>query len=130
MPPSTKSYESAGHRAIAKIHLFDRRIRYCALVDDKGNVIAGGIRRGLTQFVPPEEMAKLHIQETLHRGMLEGWNKLLGRVNVTIVQRQKNLQIRFFLASGRNLAVSAEPDFPLGKVEKLAKFVDALSLEG
>ncbi len=130
MPQSTKFYESAAHRAIAKVYQFDRRIRYCALVDDKGIVIAGGIRPGMTQLVPPEEVAKLRIQETLHRGMHEGWNRYLGRVNVTIVQREKNIHIRFFLASGRNLAVSAEPDCPLSMVEKLTKFVDTLNLEG
>lgn len=130
MPPSTKSYKTPAHRAVAKIFLLDRRIRYCAVVNHKGEVIAGGIRPGLTQLVPPEEMAKLHIQETLHRSMHEGWDRFLGRVNVTIVQRQKNLQIRFFLASGRNLAVSAEPDCPFSMVEELAKFVDTLNLEG
>lgn len=130
MPQLAKSSESEARRATAKIFLFDRRIRYCALVDHKGDVLAGGMRPGTTQLVPPQETAKLHIQGMLHGGLHEGWNKFLGRVNVVAVQREKSFQIRFFLASGRNLAVSAEPDFPFRKVESLAKLVDRLNLEG
>lgn len=125
MPKLAKSDASAGQRAIAKLFQFDRRIRYCAIVDQYGDTIKGGTRPGTTQFVPTEEIARLHVQGSLHRGMQDGWNKFLGRVSVVAVQREKSFQVRFALASGRNLVVWGEPDFPFHKVEKLAKLVDS-----
>ncbi len=62
---------------IEKIFRFDKKIRYCGIIDEKGDLIAGSMRKGLQSLEPESEDKKLFAQIALVVGMEWGVGQIL-----------------------------------------------------
>jgi hypothetical protein len=107
-----------------KVFGFDKRIRYCAILDEMGRVAGGGMRPGVQSLEPREEEERVDIQMVVARGMSDAAHPYLGKTDYVIVHRDRLMLIAFPRRGGKTLLVSAEPNFPLGRVGALAKVVD------
>jgi hypothetical protein len=111
-----------------KVFRFDSRIRYFSVVNTQGEEIFSASRPNLVSLEPEEETRRLFAQIVLIRAILEGENRYHGRTTGAILLREK-VTLLTFAGIDRIYFFSAEPDFPLSKVEKLGKLLDTISIE-
>ena len=102
---------------------FDRRLRYCAMLDPMGRTVAGGMRSGIPSLEPEEEASKVDLHMAVIRGMTEAARSYLGAMDYAVVHREKLMLVVIPVPEGNTVLVSAEPDFPLEKVEELLEAV-------
>ena len=111
-----------------KIFRFDRRIRHFGVISAVGKEILSATRPDLQELDPEEETKKLLKQIMLMKGILEGMNRYHGKIRGAIVMREKIMLIMFDGIDKVHI-FSADPDFPLSKVERLGTLLDTVSLE-
>jgi len=102
---------------------FDSRVRYCAIIDERGAEIAGGMRPGVRSLESKSEGPRLRGQSVIVRAMAETWDDVHGRADYMIVHRGRVSLFFFFLAGSRLLLVSTEPDYPLQRFQALAELI-------
>ena len=98
----------------------DERIRYCAVIDEKGEEIVGGMRPGIKSLSSELESSRLRIQTLIGMAINKNWNSLLGDADYIIVHRSKVILFIFPLSGIKSLLVSAEPDYPLEMLSRIA----------
>ena len=114
--------------AAKRIFRFDRRIRHFGVISAVGKEILSATRPDLQELDPEEETKKLLKQIMLMKGILEGMNRYHGKIRGAIVMREKIMLIMFDGIDKVHI-FSADPDFPLSKVERLGTLLDTVSLE-
>jgi hypothetical protein len=107
-----------------KVFDLDRRIRYCGVLDEMGRVIIGGMRPGLKSLEPEDEAERVDLQVAVTRGMTEAVDLYLGETNYIIIHREKLMLIALPRSDGKTVLISAQPDFPLGRLRALIQVVD------
>ena len=107
-----------------KVFAFDRRIRFCGVLDKMGRVTTGGMRPGLKSLEPDEEAERIDIQMALSGSMMQTASQFLGKTSFIIALRDKMMLIAFPKEQGATVLVTAEPDLPLEEVKSLRKVVD------
>jgi hypothetical protein len=112
---------------VTAIFQSDPRIRYCAVIDEEGREIAGGMRPGIESLEPEPETSRLRVQSVIGEAMAGTWDRLHGKADYVIVHRAKITVILFILSGSKSVLISAEPDFPLVRFPELAKIVEAFS---
>ena len=101
----------------------DRRIRYCALIGEKGEELVGGMRPGIRPHETELESSRLRLQTLVGMAMNRNWDTLLGDADYIIAHRSKVVLFLFPLSSLRLLLVSAEPNYPLRKFRTILRIV-------
>jgi len=109
---------------VKKIFATDKRIQFCAVVGAKGNLEAGGMRRGVQSLEPASETAKIVTRMFLNQGTAQANDSYLGRTSWVIIRREKLIQITFPLAEKKQLQITATVDYPISKVAKLNEYVN------
>ena len=90
----------------------DRRIRYCAVIGEKGEEVVGGMRPGTKSLETERESSRLRTQTLIGMAINKNWNDMLGDADYIVVHRSKVTLLIFPLSGLRSLLVSAEPDYP------------------
>ena len=98
---------------VRKIFDQDKRIQFCAVVDEKGEIEAGGIRPGAQSLEPAAETAKIAARMFLVRAIDQATSPYLGRPRWAIIQREKLIQILFPLPGSKQLQVTTTLDYPV-----------------
>lgn len=111
-----------------KVFRFDRRIRHFGVIGALGNMLLSASRPNLPALEPEEETQKLLKQIMMMKGMLEGQNRYHGKIMGAVVIREK-LTLIMFDGLDRVYLFSAEPDFPLAKVDRLGKLLDTIPIQ-
>ena len=114
------------NRIVKAIFESDKRIRYCAVIGEKGEELVGGIRPGIKSLEPGIGSAKLRMQSLIGLGMTQSWNKLHGDADYMIAHRDRVMFFIFPLSSIRLLLASVEPDYPLSEFPKVLDIVSGL----
>jgi hypothetical protein len=96
----------------------DRRIRYCAVLDEMGRTVSGGMRPGLPSLEPDDEAQKVDLQVAVIRGMTEAGRGYLGGTDYVIIHREKLMLVAIPI-NRRTVLISAQPDFPIERVKEL-----------
>ena len=92
-----------------KVFTLDDDIRYAAVIDDTGTVVAGGMRRGIDS-ITDESNDELYLAQTaLRKSMRERFNATMGRARFAYVEREKISILTFFLDS-HTLVLTLEPN--------------------
>lgn len=108
---------------IQKVFALDPKIRYCAIVDQRGGRLEGGMRPGIPSINPEDENHKLFLQTTVARGMSDSWTKYFDRFRFSIVAHDK-LKVFQFPYGHNILLVTAEPDISLKVVDIMLKLLE------
>jgi len=111
--------ESAS-RIVEVLFESDKRIRYSAIIGEKGEELVGGMRHGIKSLERERESSRLRIQTLIGMAMNRNWDDLLGNADYIIVHRSKVMLFLFPLSGMKSLLVSAEPDYPLEEVRRIA----------
>jgi hypothetical protein len=72
-------------------------IRYSAVVDDTGLLVAGGMRRGIDSIVDQTNEELYLAQTALRKSMRQRFDETLGKARFAYVERQKISILTFYL---------------------------------
>ncbi len=115
--------------AFNRIFKFDKRIRYCGAIDQKWNLIAGTLRKGIESLEPELEDSKLFLNIALLVSMDRSWDRYFGRTKVLVIVKEKVTIFIYSLSSLRAILLAVEPDFPITKLNKLGEILDTSNLQ-
>jgi hypothetical protein len=105
-------------KVCTEMYKFDRRVRYAAILDEKGRQIAGGMRKGIPSLEPQSEDLRLIANITIQLSTDKTWDRYFGRSQYTFIKREK-VNILTFSVGNKFLLVSTEPDFMLQQAQDL-----------
>jgi hypothetical protein len=115
----TKKYE----KLCDTIFALDRGIRFAGVIDKMGNLMAGGMRKGIRPLEPKEERRKLYLEYALRNAMRQDFDSEYGKVIYTLSEREK-IKITSFPMGGRLVLVSIDKDVDHAKlIERILKLV-------
>ncbi|HKU49371.1 MAG TPA: DUF6659 family protein [Nitrososphaera sp.] len=119
MAAGTKKYE----KLCDTIFALDRGIRFAGVIDKMGNLMAGGMRKGIRPLEPKEERRKLYLEYALRNAMRQDFDSEYGKVIYTLSEREK-IKITSFPMGGRLVLVSIDKDVDHAKlIERILKLV-------
>ena len=104
-----------------KILEFDLAIRFAGIISDRGKLVAGGFRNGITPFIEERDLEMVFMEVALRIKMRNEFNETLGRVNFTISDRERIIVMSMPLGNFV-LYLSAEKNFDLKTPHKILKF--------
>ncbi len=93
----------------------DEVIRFAGVIDKMGNLVAGGMRKGIESFEPKEDRRKLYIEFALRNAMRSDFDPEFGKVIYTLSEREK-LKIASFPLKEHLVLISIEKDSNHDKV--------------
>jgi hypothetical protein len=97
---------------------FDRRVRFAAVLDHSGRLIAGGMRKGIPSLEPMSEDLRLMANITIQLSTDKTWDQYFGKVQFTFIKREKVSMLTFNMGD-KLMLVSSEPDFTLQQAQDL-----------
>ena len=93
----------------------DTSFRFVGIINDKGKLIAGGLKQGVKPLMDEKESEMVHTEIALMMRMRREHDPHLGPVNFAISHREKVVLLSFF-ARDDILYVSATNEIDLGKI--------------
>src|SRR5919199_3821666 len=84
-------------------------IRYAAVVDDSGLLIAGGMRKGIDSLVDQTNEELYLAQTALRKSMRQRFDESMGRARFAYVEREKISIITYYM-NKKILLVTLEPN--------------------
>ena len=119
MGAGNKKYE----KLCDTIFALDPSIRFAGVIDKMGNLVAGGMKKGIQPLEPKEERRKLYLEFALRNAMRQDFDSEYGKVIYTLSEREK-IKITSF-PMGENLvlvSVDKEGDH-VSLIEKILKLI-------
>jgi hypothetical protein len=101
--PKSANYEKLCDRIFA----LDGSIRFAGIIDKMGNLVAGGMRKGIDPLEPQEERRKLYLEFALRNAMRQDFDSEYGKVIYTLSEREK-IKIASFPLKENLILVSIE----------------------
>ncbi len=102
-----------------KIMDLDPKIRFVGVINERGKLLAGGLREGLKSLEDPKDDEMLFTEVALRARMRKEFDSQLGRVNFAMSVREKVIIMSFPIADRDILYISANTDLDYGKIPKL-----------
>ncbi|MGI0038071.1 MAG: DUF6659 family protein [Nitrososphaera sp.] len=103
----------AGNKKLEKmcdtIFALDKSIRFAGVIDKMGNLVAGGMKKGIRPLEPKEERRKLFIEFALRNAMRQDFDSKFGKVIYTLSEREK-IKITSFPMGDSLVLVSIDRD--------------------
>ena len=84
-------------------------IRYAAVIDDMGAVVAGGMRKGIDSITDQSNDELYLAQTALRKSMRQKFDFSMGRARFAYVEREKISILTFFM-NGHTLVLTLEPN--------------------
>lgn len=92
-----------------KVFALDDDIRYAAVIDDMGAMVAGGMRKGIDSITDQANDELYLAQTALRKSMRQRFDATMGRARFAYVEREKISLLTFYL-DGNTLVVTLEPN--------------------
>ena len=100
-----------------KIKALDSKIRFAGVINERGRLVAGGMKEGVEPLESEKDDEMLFMELALRVKMRKEFDKQLGSVNFAFASRERALAISF-LINEDILYVAAEPDSDYGALPK------------
>jgi hypothetical protein len=84
-------------------------IRYAAVIDDMGAVVAGGMRKGIDSITDQSNDELYLAQTALRKSMREKFDAGMGKARFAYAERDKISILTFFM-NGHTLVLTLEPN--------------------
>ena len=101
------------------IFALDKSIRFAGVIDKMGNLVAGGMKKGIQPLEPKEERRKLYLEFALRNAMRQEFDSKFGRVIYTLSEREK-IKLTSFPMGDSLVLVSINKD---GDHEKIIQLI-------
>ena len=119
MGASSKKHE----KLCDTIFALDSGIRFVGVIDKMGNLVAGGMKRGIQPLEPREDRRKLYLEFALRNAMRQDFDSEYGRVIYTMSEREK-IKIASFPMGDNLVLVSIDRDGDHEKIiQRILKLV-------
>lgn len=92
-----------------KVLALNDDIRYAAVIDDMGVVLAGGMRKGIYSITDQSNDDLYLAQTALRKSMRHKFDTSMGRARFAYAEREKISILTFFM-NGHTLVVTLEPN--------------------
>ncbi len=99
-----------------KVLDLDDKIRFAGIIDEKGKLVAGGLRQGLKSLEDPKDDEMLFMELALRVKMRQEFDKQLGPVKFSLSMREKVIVMSFPVDNSHVLYLSADRNFDFAKV--------------
>lgn len=99
------------------IKKIDSKIRFAGVINDRGRLVAGGMKEGVTPLENEKDDEMIFMELALRVKMRKEFDKQLGPVNFALASRQRALAMSF-LINEDILYVVIEPDGDYGALPK------------
>lgn len=97
----------------------DAKIRFVGVINERGKLLAGGLKEGLKSLEDPKDDEMLFTEVALRARMRKEFDSQLGKVRFSMSLREKVVIMSFPLAENNILYVSANTSIDYGKIPKL-----------
>jgi len=97
------------HEICESIKKLDSKIRFVGIINERGRLVAGGMKDGIEPLDSEKEDEMLFMELALRVRMRKEFDKQLGKVEFSMSLRDKALAMSFPIG-GDALYVYAEPD--------------------
>ena len=94
----------------------DDKIRFAGIINEKGKLVAGGLRSGLKSLEDPKDDEMLFMELALRVKMRQEFDKQLGAVKFSLSMREKVIVMSFPLGNSQVLYVSADRNLDFASV--------------
>jgi len=94
----------------------DDKIRFAGIINEKGKLVAGGLRSGLKSLEDPKDDEMLFMELALRVKMRQEFDKQLGTVKFSLSMREKVIVMSFPLGNSQVLYVSADRNLDFASV--------------
>jgi hypothetical protein len=111
-------------KLVDEVISLSRAIRYCSIINEDGEVIEGGMRKGTKALEPAEQEHKLIVQLAILMGADKDWDAYLGRTTYFLIHKSKINLLLFPMKGMRGLLVSTTPTLTFKKIAEIRKTVD------
>lgn len=101
-----------------KIKNLDSKIRFAGVINERGRLVAGGMKTGIEPLETEKDDEMLFMELALRVKMRKEFDKQLGKVNFALASRERALAISFLL-NDDVLYVVGEPDMDFCKIPKM-----------
>ena len=99
-----------------KVLDLDDKIRFAGIINEKGKLVAGGLRQGLKSLEDPKDDEMLFMELALRVKMRQEFDKQLGPVKFSLSMREKVIVMSFPVDNLHILYLSADRNFDFAKV--------------
>jgi len=122
----TKEMTSQLYDEKCKQLLQENEIRFAGIINDKGSLISGGFKKGITPLEGDETKLQSFMEYVSKISIRKEFDQSLGPINYLAARRDKAVLISFpFPVSKIILLISAEPSVDIENIAK--KVVDIFS---
>ena len=107
-----------------RIFAADKSIRFAGFIGKMGNLVAGGMRKGIKPLEPSEDRRKLYLEFALRSAMRSEFDEEYGKTIYTMSEREK-IKIATFPYGDYLILISIEKKAQHDKViAKILKLLD------
>ena len=100
-----------------RIIKLDRHIRFVGIVNNRGEVIEGGFKKGVEPLLDGTDEQQMYIQSLTNLTTLESYSHRLGRVRYSLTEHKK-VTLMSFPIGDRILCISATPNADMNKIRE------------
>ena len=110
-----------------KIIKLDPKMRSARIINSRGHLIAGGMKKGLVSLEAQKQDEMMFMELALRVRMRREFDSEFGEVHFSMSYREKVIVMSFPLANDDVLLVSSEKDLDFGKIPfKILKIIRPL----
>jgi len=107
----------------------DRNIRFVGVVNDIGEVIEGGFKKGIEPLLNGTDEQQMYIHSLANLTMLQSFSDRLGIVRYSLTEHERVILMTFPLRDGSILCLSAMPKADTIKIrDKVMKVLKSTSV--
>ena len=107
-----------------EIKELDPEIRFAGVINERGQLVAGGMKEGIEPLESEREDEMLFMELALKAKMRKEFDKQLGLVNFAMALREKVIAMSFPIGSSDILYVFADPNVDYRKlIEKIQSVI-------
>ncbi len=114
-PEKTREFEDACQKLLQEYN-----IRFVGVINPLGNLVAGGLKKGVTPLLNDQNLKMLYMQMQLDFNMRQDFDDVLGPIDY-IASRRKNQLIISVPVDDNLVLITAEPDSDDRKIIKKAE---------
>jgi len=111
-----------------KIIDLDKKIRFVGIINSKGNILEGIMKKGKTSLESQKEEQHFCQQVVQRRKMRKEFDKTLGKVRYVHVEREKVTQLVVY-SKKFTIFVTVEPELSVTKKVRIVNSVKKLTLQ-
>ena len=107
-----------------KITTLDPNMRSCRIINNRGHLVAGGMKNGLLSLESQKQDEMMFMELALRVRMRHEFDKEFGEVHFSMSYRNKVIVMSFPLSNDDVLLVSSEKEMDFGKIPfKILKII-------